>query len=57
MDNQLVALLADAAATLDAAMERTESGSPEWERILESRESVERLVAYAVSGDWPQASD
>jgi len=57
MDNRLVFLLAEAAASLDAAMEACESGSPEWALILDAKNKVEKLVAYEVNTTWPAADD
>lgn len=55
MDINLVATLATAGASLDAASECVESGSAEWELILGARRLVERLVQHEVNDSWSDA--
>lgn len=57
MEIQLVHLMAEAGAAIDAAMEHTETGGPEWERLLGVRSAIERMVTYEVTTTWPAADE
>lgn len=54
MEISMVAQLASAGASIEAAMEITESGSPQWESLLLVRTQIETLVAHEVNGTWPE---
>ena len=55
MDLPTLHLLTEAAAALGAAMDCLESGSKEWELVLNVRIAAEELIRHEVNGTWPDA--